>query len=125
MRVMAIIKATEESERDTMSDPTFYARMDAYNKELQKAGVMTGGEGLNSSKHGKRVSLSRGKTSVTDGPFAETKELIAGFWIWEVKTMDEAVEWAKKCPTPNGQDIQLELRPVVGWEGNWSGEWQR
>ena len=113
MRVMAIIKATEESERDTMSDPTFYARMDAYNKQLQKAGVMTGGEGLGSSKHGKRVSLSRGKTSVTDGPFAETKELIAGFWIWEVRRMDEAVEWAKKCPTPNGQDIQLELRPVV------------
>ena len=113
MRVMAIIKSTDESERDTNSDPTFYARMDAYNKELQKAGVMTGGEGLGSSKHGKRVSLSRGKSKVTDGPFAETKELIAGFWIWEVQGIEEAVDWAKKCPTPKGQDIQLELRPAL------------
>jgi hypothetical protein len=112
MRVVAMIKATEESEAGTMSDPTFFADMGRYNEELTKAGVMTGGEGLKASSLGKRVSFSRGKTRVTDGPFAETKELIAGFWLWTVKDMDEAVAWAKKCPTPTGTDTQLELREL-------------
>ena len=113
MRVMAIIKATEESEAGTMSDDTkFAAEMGRYDEELRRAGVTTGGEGLRASSHGKRVSFSRGKTRVTDGPFAETKELIAGFWIWEVPSLEDAVTWAKKCPTPDGTDIQLELRPI-------------
>jgi hypothetical protein len=112
MRVMAIIKATKKSEAETMSDPKFFAEMDSYNEELTKAGVMKGGEGLKASSHGKRVSFSRGRTTVTDGPFAETKELIAGFWIWEVRDLDEAVAWAKKCPTPTGTDTLVEIRPL-------------
>ena len=112
MRVIAMIKATEESEAGTMSDPAFFAEMGKYNEELTKAGVMKGGEGLKASSHGKRVSFSRGKTRVTDGPFAEAKELIAGFWIWDVEDMDEAVSWAKKCPTLAGIDTQLELREL-------------
>jgi hypothetical protein len=112
MRVMAIIKATKDSEAGTMNDAKFFAAMDSYNEQLKAAGVMTGGEGLKASSFGKRVSFSKGKASVTDGPFAETKELIAGFWIWEVKSVEEAVEWARKCPTPEGKDVQMEIRPL-------------
>ncbi|KVC86042.1 YciI family protein [Burkholderia ubonensis] len=112
MRVMVIVKATNESEAGEMPDTELLAAMGRYNEELVKAGVMLAGEGLHPSSRGKRVRFSGPGRSVIDGPFAETKELIAGFWMWQVKSMDEAVEWVKRCPNPMKGDSEIEIRPV-------------
>ena len=113
MKVMVIVKATKNSEAGVMPDQKLLAAMGTYNEELVKAGIMQAGEGLHPSAKGKRIQFTGGKRNVVDGPFAETKELIAGFWIWQVRSMDEAVEWARRCPEPMpGEDAELELRPV-------------
>jgi hypothetical protein len=113
MRVMVIVKASKESESGDMPDEKMLTEMGKFNEELVKAGVMLAGEGLHSSAKGKRVRFSGSRRTVIDGPFAETKELIAGFWIWKVKSMEEAVEWAKKCPNPHSSDSELEIRQVA------------
>lgn len=112
MRVMVIIKADKSSEAGVLPDEKILTEMGKYNEELVKAGVMLAGEGLHPSSKGKRVHLTEGKRSVIDGPFAEAKELIAGFWLWQVKSMDEAVEWVKRFPTGAGQDAVIEIRQV-------------
>ncbi len=113
MRVMVIVKATKNSEAGVMPDHKLLAEMGKYNEELVKAGIMQGGDGLHPSTKGKRVRFSDDGTTLVDGPFAETKELIAGFWIWNVKSMDEAVAWAKRCPRPMpGEESELELRQI-------------
>ena len=113
MRVMVIIKANEDSEAGIMPSEQLLTDMGAYNEELVKAGVMLAGEGLHPSSKGKRVRFSGGKTTVIDGPFTETKELIAGFWLWQVKSMEEAVEWVRRMPSPDGADEgSIENRPV-------------
>jgi hypothetical protein len=116
MRVMVVVKASEESESGAMPDPQLFEAMGKFNEELVKAGVMLAGEGLRASSFGKRVHFSGGKRTVTDGPFAETKELIAGFWIWKVSSMDEAVEWVKRCPPPHRSDSDIEIRPIYEME---------
>jgi hypothetical protein len=116
MRVMVVVKASKESESGAGPDQKILQAMGAFNEELVKAGVMLAGEGLHPSSRGKRVHFSGDKRTVTDGPFAETKELIAGFWMWRVKSMDEAVEWAKRCPNPHASDSELEIRPVYELE---------
>jgi hypothetical protein len=113
MKVMVIVKATKNSEAGVMPSEQLLTAMGKYNEELVKAGVMLAGEGLHPSAKARRVQFSGKKRTVVDGPFAETKELIAGFWIWQVKSMDEAVEWARRCPDPMpGEESQLELRQV-------------
>ena len=112
MRVMVIVKATKESEAGVMPDEQLLTEMGNYNEELVKAGIMLAGEGLHPSSKGKRVRFSGTKRTVIDGPFAETKELIAGFWLWQVKSMDEAVEWLKRCPNPHDEETEIEIRPV-------------
>ncbi|WNG36228.1 YciI family protein [Archangium violaceum] len=113
MRVMVIVKATKNSEAGVMPNEKLLADMGKYNEELVKAGVLLAGDGLHPSSRGKRVRFSGGKKSVIDGPFAETKELIAGYWIWQVKSMDEAVEWVRRCPEPMpGEEAEIEIRPV-------------
>src|SRR5262245_35163254 len=113
MRVMVIVKATRNSEAGVLPDEKLLTAMGKYNEELVKAGVMLAGEGLHPSARGKRVTFARGKKTVTDGPFAETKELIAGFWLWQVKSMDEALEWLKRCPDPMpGEESVIEVRQV-------------
>ena len=112
MRVMVIIKANKESEAGVMPSQQLLAEMGKFNQELVKAGVMLAGEGLHASSKGKRVRFSGGKRTVIDGPFAETKELIAGFWLWQVKSMEEAIEWVKRCPNPTGVDAEIEIRRV-------------
>ncbi len=113
MRVMVIVKATKNSEAGVMPSEKLLAEMGTYNEELVKAGVMLAGEGLHPSAKGKRVVFAHGKKKVVDGPFTETKELIAGFWLWQVKSMDEALEWARRCPDPMpGEEGTLEIRPV-------------
>jgi hypothetical protein len=116
MRVMVIIKATKDSEAGQLPDQKLLTEMGKYNEELVKAGVMVAGEGLHPSSKGVRVRFSGQKRSVIDGPFAETKELIAGFWLWRVKSMDEAVEWLKRCPNPSGVEADVEIRPVFEME---------
>jgi hypothetical protein len=114
---MVFVKATPNSEAEAMfKEPEkmakLFAEMGKYNEELVKAGIMKGGDGLKPSKYGKRIRFNGSKRSVIDGPFAETKELVAGFWIWEVKSMEEAVAWAKKCPNPMPEEeSDLEIRP--------------
>src|SRR5262245_66087647 len=110
MRVMVIVKATKASEAGVMPDERLLTEMGNYNEELVKAVIMLAGDGLNPSSKGKRVRFSGTQRTVIDGPFAETKELIAGFWIWKVKSMDEAVEWLKKAPFDGG--TELEIRPI-------------
>src|SRR5436305_3176127 len=110
MRVMVIVKANKESEAGVLPSRELLTEMGKFNEELVKAGVMLAGEGLHSSAKGKRVKFSGGKTTVTDGPFTETKELIAGFWLWQVRSMDEAIEWLKRSPFDGGTEI--EIRPV-------------
>ena len=110
MRVMVLVKEDEQSESGAMPDEKMLTEMNKYNEELVKAGVMLAGEGLHPSSKGKRVKFMGGKTTVMDGPFAETKELIAGFWLWQVKSMDEAVGWLKRAPFDGGAEI--EIRPV-------------
>lgn len=112
MRVMVIVKATKTSEAGVMPDERLLAEMGNYNEELAKAGIMVAGEGLHPSSKGKRVRFSGANRTVIDGPFAETKELVAGFWLWQVKSMDEAVEWLKRCPNPHNEDSEVEIRPV-------------
>jgi len=113
MRVMVIVKATGSSEAGVMPSEKLLAEMGRFNEELVKAGIMLAGEGLHPSSKGKRVRFAAGKKSVIDGPFAETKELIAGFWLWQVKSMEEAVEWVRRCPDPMpGEESVLELRRV-------------
>ena len=110
MRVMVIVKASKESEAGQMPSAKLLADMGKYNEELMKAGVMLAGDGLHPSSKGKRIRFSGAERTVTDGPFAETKELIAGYWIWRVQSMDEAVSWLKKAPFDGG--TELEIRPL-------------
>lgn len=113
MRVMVIIKATKNSEAGVMPSEKLLTEMGKYNEELVKAGIMLAGEGLHPSSKAKRVHFADGKKTVTDGPFAETKELIAGFWLWQVKSMEEAVEWVRRCPEPMpGEEAVVEIRRV-------------
>jgi hypothetical protein len=112
MRVMVIIKADKDSEAGVMPSQQLLAEMGAYNEELVKAGVMLAGEGLHPSSKGVRVKFSGGKRTVIDGPFTEAKELIAGFWLWQVKSMEEAVEWVKRMPNPLNSEAEVEIRPV-------------
>jgi len=110
---MVIVKATKNSEAGAMPTEQLLAAMGKYNEELVKAGVMLAGEGLHPSKQGKRVVFSGGKKAVVDGPFTETKELVAGFWLWQVRSIEEALEWVKRCPDPMpGEDAVIEIRPV-------------
>ena len=110
MRVMVIVKANKESETGQLPDEKILKEMGNFNEELVKAGVMLAGEGLRASKDGKRVRFSGRQRTVIDGPFAETKELVAGFWLWQVKSIDEAVEWLKRAPFDGGTEV--EIRPV-------------
>ena len=112
MRVMVLIKADKDSEAGVMPSEQLLAEMGRYNEELVKAGVMLAGEGLHPSSKGKRVRFSGDKRTVIDGPFAETKELIAGFWLWQVRSMEEAIEWVKRCPNPTGVEAEIEIRQV-------------
>ena len=112
MRVMVMVKATADSEAGVMPSEELLAAMGAFNEELVKAGVMLAGEGLHPSAKGKRVRFSGRQRTVIDGPFAETKELVAGFWLWQVKSMEEAIEWARRCPNPMPTDSEIEIRPV-------------
>ena len=112
MRVMVIIKANEQSEAGVLPDEKLLTDMGKYNEELVKAGIMQAGEGLHPSSKAARVRFAGGKTTVIDGPFAETKELIAGFWMWEVKSKDEAIAWARRCPNPFDGESEIELRQV-------------
>ena len=112
MRCMVIIKATKESEAGAMPSTELLAEMGKFNEELVKAGIMLAGEGLHPSSRGKRVRFSGANRTVTDGPFAETKELIAGFWMWQVRSIEEAVEWVKRCPNPMPGESEIEIRQV-------------
>ena len=112
MRFMVIVKADKNSEAGVMPDQKLLAAMGKFNEELVKAGVMLAGEGLKPSSKGARVRFSGNKRTVVDGPFAETKELVAGFWLWQVKSLEEAVEWVKRCPNPTGEDSVIEIRPL-------------
>jgi hypothetical protein len=116
MRVMVMVKANEDSEAGAPPDPQMLEEMGRYNEELVKAGIMLEGEGLLPSSAGVRIQFSGDQRSVVDGPFAESKELIAGYWIWQVRDMDEATEWAKRCPNPTGAESVLELRQVARLE---------
>ena len=113
MRFMVIVKANKDSEAGVLPDEKILADMQKFNEELAKAGVMLAAEGLQASSKGARVRFSGGKRTVIDGPFAETKELVAGFWLWQVRSMEEAVEWVKRCPSPMpGEESEIEIRPV-------------
>ena len=112
MRVMVLIKADKDSEAGVMPSEQLLAEMGAFNEELVKAGIMLEGEGLHPTAKGKRVKFQGARRTVFDGPFVETKELIAGYWVWKVKSMNEAVEWAKRCPNPTGAEGEIELRPI-------------
>jgi hypothetical protein len=116
MRFMVMIKANPESEAGFMPSEQLLTEMGQYNEELMKAGILLAGEGLHPSSKGARVSLSSGDPVVTDGPFAETKELVAGFWIWQLDSLDEAIDWAKRCPNPDGIDGEIEIRPILSAE---------
>ena len=112
MRVMVIVKATGDSESSLLPDPKLLEDMGNYNEELVKAGIMLAGEGLQPSSKGVRVKFSGPNRVVTDGPFPETKELIAGFWLWQVKSLHEAIEWVKRCPNPMPGESEIEIRPI-------------
>jgi hypothetical protein len=109
---MVIVKANKETEAGVMPSEQLLREMGNYNEELVKAGIMLAGEGLHPTSKGVRIRFSGAGRTVTDGPFAETKELIAGYWLWRVKSMQEAIEWAKRCPNPTGEESVLEIRPV-------------
>lgn len=111
MRVMVLVKATADSEKGLMPAPEMFEAMGRFNEELIKAGVMENGDGLKPSSHGKRIAFDGPGRTVIDGPFAQTNELVAGFWIWKVKDMDDAVAWAKRCPNPMPGPSELEIRP--------------
>ena len=112
MRVMVMVKATNDSEAGIMPSTELLEAMGKYNEELVNAGIMQAGEGLHHSSKGKRVAFDGPNRTVTDGPFAETKELVAGYWLWQVKDMDEAVEWVKRCPNPMPGPSEIEIRPI-------------
>jgi hypothetical protein len=114
MRFMVMVKATKDSEEGVLPDEKLMAEMGKFNEELVKAGIMLAGEGLQASSKGARVRFSGNKRTVIDGPFAETKELIAGFWLWQVKSKEEAIEWVKRCPNPfpGDQESEIEIRQV-------------
>lgn len=112
MRVMVIVHADADSEAGVMPSEELLTAMGRYNEELVNAGIMLGGEGLHPSSRGARVKFSGEARSVVDGPFAETRELIAGYWLWQVGSMDEAIEWVKRCPNPMGGESEIEIRPV-------------
>ena len=112
MRVMVMVKATKDSEAGVMPTEQMFSEMLAYNDQLVKAGIMLAGDGLHPSSKGKRVRFDGAKRTVIDGPFAETKELIAGFWIWQVRSMDEAIEWVKRCPNPMPGESEIEVRQI-------------
>ena len=112
MRFMIMIKADKNTEAGVLPDEKLLTEMGKYNEELVKAGIMLAGEGLQPSSKGARVKFSGSKRTVTDGPFTETKELIAGFWLWQVKSKEEAIAWAKRCPNPTGAEGELEIRQV-------------
>ena len=116
MRVMVLVKATQDSEAGIMPSPELFEAMGKFNEELVKAGIMKSGDGLKPSSHGKRVAFEGPNRTVIDGPFSATNELVAGFWIWEVKDMAEAVEWAKRCPNPMPGPSELEIRPFYEME---------
>jgi hypothetical protein len=109
---MVIVKASRESEAGVLPSQQLLTEMGKFNEELVKAGVLLAGEGLQASSKGKRVRFSGAKRTVIDGPFTETKELIAGFWLWQVRSMDEAIEWVKRCPNPHPGETEVEIRPV-------------
>jgi hypothetical protein len=112
MRVMVIVKANKDTEAGVMPSEQLLREMGNYNEQLVKAGIMLAGEGLHPTSKGLRIKFSGSKRTVIDGPFAETKELIAGYWLWRVKSMQEAIEWAKRCPNPTGEESVLEIRPL-------------
>lgn len=112
MRVMVMIKASPSSEAGAMPSEALLADMGRFNEELVQAGVMLAGEGLHPSAKGTRVRFSGSARTVIDGPFAETKELIAGFWLWQVRSMEEAIEWVRRCPNPMPEESEIEIRPV-------------
>lgn len=113
MRVVVFVKATQDSEQGALPTTELADAMTRYNEELVNAGIMIGGDGLRPSRDGKRIAFDGASRTVIDGPFAETKELVAGFWIWEVKDMEEAVTWVKRCPNPMPGPSEIEIRPVV------------
>jgi hypothetical protein len=112
MRVMVIVKANKDTEAGVMPSEQLLREMGNYNEQLVKAGIMLAGEGLHPTSKAVRIAFSGSRRTVIDGPFAETKELIAGYWIWRVKSLQEAIEWAKRCPNPTGEESVLEIRPV-------------
>jgi hypothetical protein len=116
MKFMVMVKATKDSEAGVMPDEKLLTDMTRFNEELVKAGVMKAGEGLHPSSKGARVRFSGAKRTVVDGPFAETKELVAGFWIWEVKSLQEAIDWVKRCPNPMPGDSEIEIRQIFAAE---------
>jgi hypothetical protein len=116
MKVTVLVKATPDSEAGVMPTPELLTAMGEFNESLVKAGILLAAEGLQPSRLGKRVRFSGKTRTVTDGPFAETKELVAGFWIWQVRSIEEAVEWVKRCPNPMLTDSDIEIRPVFGPE---------
>ena len=116
MRFMILIKATKDTEAGALPDEKLLAEMGKFNEELVKAGVMLAGEGLQPSSKGARVKFAGKKRTVIDGPFPETKELICGFWIWQVKSKEEAIEWIKRCPNPHNEDAEIEIRQIFEME---------
>ena len=116
MRVMVLVKATKDSEAGVMPTQTLLSEMGKFNEELVKAGIMLAGDGLRPSAQGKRVQFSGRSRAVIDGPFTETKELVAGFWLWQVRSIEEAVEWVKRCPNPMPGDSDIEIRPLYEME---------
>jgi hypothetical protein len=116
MRVMVLVKATKDSETGILPTQTLLAEMGKFNEELVKAGVMLAGDGLRPSAQGKRVQFSGRDRTVIDGPFAETKELVAGFWLWQVRSIEEAVQWVKRCPNPMPGPSEIEIRPLYEME---------
>jgi hypothetical protein len=116
MKVMVIVKASKDTEAGVPPDQKLLTEMGKYNEELVKAGIMLAGEGLKPTSNGKRVKFSGTKRTVVDGPFSETKELIAGFWLWQVRSMEEAIEWVKRCPNPTGTESEIEIRPLFEME---------
>jgi len=116
MKVAVLVKATKESEGGVMPTPELLTAMGEFNESLVKAGILLAGEGLKPSRYGKRVRFSGKQRTVTDGPFTETKELVAGFWLWQVHSIEEAVEWVKRCPNPMLSDSDIEIRPVFQME---------
>jgi len=116
MRVMVLVKASKDSEAGKMPDEKLLSAMTAYNEELVKSGVMKAGEGLHPSSKGVRVKFSGATRSVRSGPFTDSNDLVAGFWLWEVDSMDDAVAWLKRCPNPHPEDTEVEIRPLFETE---------